>query len=54
MEIGLVDRGRVVDDALGQIHDCHVYLVEARRAVVESDLANGLAEPLGQHLPVRE
>ena len=45
---------RVVDDALREIHDRDVGLVQSGGAVVERDLAHRLAEALQQHFAVCE
>ena len=54
LQVGVVDRGRVVDDPLGEIHHGQVDLVQPGRAPVGRDLEHRLAELLDQHLAVGE
>ena len=53
-QVAVADRRRVVDHPLGEIHHCHVDLVEPGRAMIERDLAHRLAEPLLQDRAVGE
>ena len=54
LQVGVSNRGRVVDDPLRQVHDCDIDLVEARGVMIECNLEHRLAEAFDEHRPMSE
>ena len=54
LQVGLADRRRIVDDALGEIHHGDVDLVEPGVTPVARDRHHRLVELVEQHRAVRE